>query len=235
MKFKETKSVDVVKEIINAIVYKIGTGELKSGDKLPSERNLALQMKVGRSSLREALKALELVGLIEKIQGRGIFIKKITFDSILNPVGVIVNLSNGDLIELLKVRKVLEVEAIRGAIPNMTEKDVNFLEEINKRMLLFLKGKQVEKFIKEDFKYHKKIVDCSGNKVLVNLIQAIYPMIAQSIRATSKAFGEDFVTMDCHTQIINKIKEKDIESASTIILEDLNKIEDRLHDYLNLD
>lgn len=235
MKFNEMKSVDVVKEIIDVIVHKIGNGELKSGDKLPSERDLALQMKVARSSLREALKALELVGLIEKIQGKGVFVKDVSFNSILNPVGVVVNLSNKSLFELLKVRKVLEVEAISMAIPNITDQDINFLEERNKRMLLFLKEKQVEKFISEDFSYHRKIVECSGNKILLNILQSIYPMIAQSIRTTIKAYGEESVTMDCHSQIITKIREKDIEEAVSIILTDLNKIEDKLHDFLNID
>ena len=104
---KNLKIYELVMEQIKDLVKK---GQLMSGDKLPSERELCEKLEVSRSSVREALKALQMLGLIESKHGEGNFIKENFEDSLLEPLSIVFLLLGSKNEEVLELRRVIEPE-----------------------------------------------------------------------------------------------------------------------------
>ena len=90
------------------------SGELKRGDKLPSERELALRLNVSRTSVREAIKALETLGLVESKHGGGNYIKNDFEDILLEPLSIVFMLLGSNDSEILELRKVIEPEVAKS-------------------------------------------------------------------------------------------------------------------------
>ena len=106
--FSNVQSKSVSQIIIEQIQDIIMSGKLKAGDVLPSERELAETMNVSRPALREALKALEVMGIVECHQGRGNFIVNKVSENFYKPMSLAFKLSNGDYSEILELRKMVE-------------------------------------------------------------------------------------------------------------------------------
>ena len=102
---KNTKIYEIVMEQIKDIVKK---GEVKSGEKLPSERELGEKLEVSRASIREALKSLQILGLIESKHGEGNFINKNFENSLLEPLSIVFLLLGSKSEDVLELRKIIE-------------------------------------------------------------------------------------------------------------------------------
>src|SRR6056297_4335974 len=110
MEFKQIKNNKVYEQIIEQIRELIYEGELKKGDRLPSERQLKKDLGVSRASIREAFSALEMIGLIESRPGEGTFIKERFDDNLVDPLSLVLILNENVEEELLELRRVLEVD-----------------------------------------------------------------------------------------------------------------------------
>ena len=115
------KSEKVYKIIMKQIKDIVKSGELKRGDKLPSERELALRLNVSRTSVREAIKALETLGLVESKHGGGNYIKNDFEDILLEPLSIAFMLLGSNNSEILELRKVIEPEVASMAAKNIKE------------------------------------------------------------------------------------------------------------------
>jgi GntR family transcriptional repressor for pyruvate dehydrogenase complex len=117
-------------ETIKQIHLIIETDSLKTGDKIPSERELSERLKVGRSSVREALRALELLGLIETRRGEGTFVKDFGGHHLVELIGTFI-LQNGKAKEDLEETKMLiEEQALRVACIKITNEQIHTLESL---------------------------------------------------------------------------------------------------------
>lgn len=125
------KKIRLYETITNQIKHLIQDGELKPGDKLPSERELAERMNVSRPSIREALRTLEMMGYLESKVGinGGTFIKQITIDTIISPFSALLLQNEDYLLELLEVRLVLEIEVSRLAALRRTDEDITEMQQ----------------------------------------------------------------------------------------------------------
>ena len=124
------KNIKVYEAIIEQIKDSVKNGELKSGDKLPSERELAEKLQVSRTSVREALKALSMLGLIDSKHGDGNFIKSNVEDCLLEPLSVVFLLIGNRNEEIFQLRRIIEPEAAAIAANNITEYELNELRLI---------------------------------------------------------------------------------------------------------
>jgi len=159
IQFEELSDRTLVKAVIDEIILKVRKGELVPGQKLPPERQLISQLKVSRTSIREALKSLELLNVLEIKPGKGTYVKPLNFNSIMNPAKLTFNLKKEDLLELSEIRKILEAEGIKLAITNITDEEIKYLKEKVDNMAMFLKKKKPSEFTYEDFDFHKKIIE----------------------------------------------------------------------------
>ena len=111
MDVKPIKTKKIYEEIVEQIKELFAQGDLKPGDKLLSEREFAERLQVSRASVREALSALEAMGLIEIKPGEGTFIRQMGVSSIIEPLALLLLMEKDQVFELFELRKILEVEA----------------------------------------------------------------------------------------------------------------------------
>jgi GntR family transcriptional regulator, transcriptional repressor for pyruvate dehydrogenase complex len=147
----------------------IVAGEFAPGDRLPKERELAERLGLSRNSLREAVRALSLVGVLEARQGDGTYVTSLEPDLLLAGTSFVSDLLTGPTLrELYEVRRILEPVATALATPRLTDDDFAALEESLERMDT---AESTQSFIDADVDFHRVIVNSCGNATLASLIQ----------------------------------------------------------------
>jgi GntR family transcriptional repressor for pyruvate dehydrogenase complex len=147
----------------------VSSGEFTPGARLPTERALTERFRISRSSLREAVRALTMVGVLEPRVGDGTYVTTLEPELLLTGIGFVSDLAKAEsLLEIHHVRRVLESEATRLATPRLTEKDFEKLEECLERMET---ADTVPAFIEADMAFHRVILDACGNSTLASLIE----------------------------------------------------------------
>src|SRR5438046_9612667 len=107
MSIAPIKSTRIYQEIVRQVKAMIAEGRLKSGDQLPPERDLAEKFVVSRTSVREALRALESLGLIEIRPGEGTFVREVSIDALVEPLALLLPSHREAIVELLDARRPL--------------------------------------------------------------------------------------------------------------------------------
>jgi len=201
------------RRIINEILAQIREGRLISGQVLPSQNELCKIFKTGRGSVREALQALELVGVVEIRPGKGVFVSKFTFNLILNPARLIYKPDIHILPDLLEFRELFETIVVRASIKNATDEDFYRIQENLELTKLYCDRKDIEQFTKMDYTFHRRLTESTHNKVIETNFEIIYPLLKYSIEETTKIPGVMAGTYREHEKIFNYIKSKDIKNA----------------------
>src|SRR5438132_10883587 len=124
------KSTRIYEEIVRQIKGLISEGRLKSGDQLPAERDLAEKFLVRRTSVREALRALESVGLIEIRPGEGTFVREISVDALVEPLALVMLSQREALGELFEARRLIEPAIAELAATRATPEEIQEMERI---------------------------------------------------------------------------------------------------------
>lgn len=177
--FSPIKNTKVYEQVMDQIKEMIDNGVLKKGDKLPSERDLVEELQVSRASIREALRALEVIGLIECRQGEGNFIKSSFQDNLFEPLSIMYMLEGTNPGDILELRKIMEVEAAGLAAKRITEEQLAELKEIMER---FENCKDEELNAMIDKELHYKIAECSGNVLIFNILRTVSLLVDDFIK-----------------------------------------------------
>ncbi|WP_244972521.1 FadR/GntR family transcriptional regulator [Paramicrobacterium fandaimingii] len=162
--------------VISNVKQMIATGELRAGDRLPIEKELSARWGVSRGSLREGVRALATLGVLETRQGDGTYVTQLDPDSLLSPLGFYAELRNSDQsTDLLAVRRVLESESASLAATRMTEIEIESLESILSGIDQVLESDDVdpEAFIDADAEFHRRIANASANPALAAMIGSL--------------------------------------------------------------
>ncbi len=181
--FSPIKNRKVYEQVMDQIKEMIDKGTLNKGDKLPSERDLVEQLQVSRASIREALRALEVIGLIECRQGEGNFIKSSFQDNLFEPLSIMYMLEGTNPEEILEFRKILEVEASGLAAKRITAEQLTELKEIMER---FENCEDEEMNASIDKELHYKIAECSGNVLIFNILRSVSLLVDDFIKDARK-------------------------------------------------
>lgn len=231
MELKPIKTRKIYEEIVEQIRELVMRGDLKPGDKLPSERDLVERLQVSRASIREALSALEMMGLLEVRSGEGTFMRKLKPESVIAPLAWMLSIEKGTLQELLEVRKILEVQAAQLATQRARSEDLYELEEALKDMRQEILHPELGGE-KADLRFHYAITRATKNTILILLMDTISDMMQQMLK-TSRAklyagkYTPNILYME-HAKIYEAIKTKDSLKASEYILEHLSGVEEEL-------
>ncbi|GIH49750.1 FadR/GntR family transcriptional regulator [Microbispora rosea] len=156
---------------IDRIKQMITSGELAPGDRLPKEADLAERLGLSRNSLREAVRALALINVLDVRQGDGTYVTSLQPHLLLEAMSFVVDFHRDDtVLQFLEVRRVLEPAATAMAAMNMSDEDVKELRAI----LDALPGEpSVEELVANDLRFHQHIAAGSGNPVLCSLIDSL--------------------------------------------------------------
>ncbi|SDQ40022.1 FadR/GntR family transcriptional regulator [Thermostaphylospora chromogena] len=156
---------------IEKIKRMILSGELKPGDRLPKESDFAARLGLSRNSLREAVRALALVHVLDVRQGDGTYVTSLEPDLLKEAVSFVADFHRDDtLLQFLHVRRILEPEATALAATHMSEADIKELREI---LTSLSERPTVDELITNDLRFHRRIAAGSGNAVLCSLIEGL--------------------------------------------------------------
>jgi GntR family transcriptional repressor for pyruvate dehydrogenase complex len=233
MDLKPIKTKRIYEEIIEQIRVLVTEGHLQPGDRLPSERELAAQLNVSRASVREALSALEMMGLLEIRSGEGTFIKKINIDSVVTPLTWVLSMEKDTVLELLEVRKIIEGQAVALAATRSQAEDLRELEEALTLMYEDLQTGQLGETA--DLRFHYAIAKASHNKILLRLMNAISDTMHQALKTSRIRLyeGQDAPERlyQEHKFVLEAISKQNPEQARRIMLDHLAGVEDKLLQY----
>jgi len=198
----------------------ISSGEFSAGARLPTERELTQRFGISRSSLREAVRALALVGVLEPRVGDGTYVTTLEPDLLLTGIGFVSDLANAEsLLEIHQVRRILEPEATRLAAPRLTDADFERLRECLQQMEA---ADGTPAFIEADTQFHRVILDACGNATLASLIQNLS---SNTLRArlwqSLVAHGAVEATLASHWSIYKALVARDADMAAAADLKHL--------------
>ncbi|MBE3011922.1 FadR family transcriptional regulator [Microbispora sp. NEAU-D428] len=156
---------------IDKIKQMITSGELAPGDRLPKEADLAERLGLSRNSLREAVRALALINVLDVRQGDGTYVTSLQPHLLLEAMSFVVDFHRDDtVLQFLEVRRVLEPAATAMAAMNMPDEDVKELRAI---LDALPDDPSVEELVANDLRFHQHIAAGSGNPVLCSLIDSL--------------------------------------------------------------
>lgn len=221
--FTPIKNTTISEKVIEQIKTMLYEDKLGKGDRLPSERKMAESLEISRSSVREALKELEIMGLIESKPGEGTFIKENFDDILFHPFSTMFLVKESNPYEILELRKIIEKGSCALAARMITDEE---LEDI-KLLLEKVDSCQDESELTEmDVSFHYKIAQASKNFLL------------QSILNTISSIIETFIA-DVRTNILTEPSHKEKISSQHYRIYEMLKLGDpilaekAMEDHLN--
>ena len=161
----------VTDEAILKIKEMILSGALKPGDRLPPEKELGEALGLSRSSLREAVKALEMIRVLDVRRGDGTYVTSLSPSLLLDALSFVVDVHQDDsVLQLFEVRRILEPAAAVLATPRMTGVDITHLRDL----LAEVHGTtSVDELVANDIVFHRYICERSGNAYLTRLLDTV--------------------------------------------------------------
>lgn len=225
---RPVKKLSVSDEIIDQIKEAILEGRLKSGDKLPTELELTEELNASRTSVREALKALSSLSLIER-SNEGTYVaheKDLKFFT--NPLLYKLNLNNIDLSFLIEVRKILEIPMAGLAAMRHSEEDLDRMEEAINRMKLNVSNES--DFSEASMDFHLAIASATKNPLLYDLAHSflnIQKISNAKVMQTRESMDRSILF---HEKIYQCIKNMDVEQAKKLNEEHICDVELQLKD-----
>ena len=221
----------ISEEIVNQIKQLISKGELKPGDRIPSERELATMLGVSRPSVREAIMVLEAMGFVESRQGGGTYVKALTEGSIMNPLAKLVEKRDPELLRsLAEVRMGLESWSAYLAAQRATDADIAEM-----RRLYGIMEKEAAKggwSPDVDADFHYAITAASHNSLQMHVLDSIHSLFHATIQVALMEFyqqeGHVQLLLNHHHDIMEAIAAHDPETARRKMVEHLAMVEEKM-------
>lgn len=161
----------VTDEAITKIKEMIVSGELRPGDRLPREKELSERLGLSRNSLREAVKALSMIRILDVRQGDGTYVTSLSPPLLLEALSFVVDFhGDAQVLELLEVRRILEPAATAMACARVGDDDVRGLYALLDGVT---EDVAVEKLVESDLEFHRRIAQASGNAYLASLLDSL--------------------------------------------------------------
>ncbi len=217
---KKTRVYEAIVEQLTSLILE---GEIKPGDKLPSERELCEQFGVGRNSVREATRSLESARLVETRQGEGTFVTA-------NPVSMIPMISEkvssdgeSGIHHIFEARMVLEPQIAALAAERMTNAEMRELENTLQQQLDAVEGGGLG--LEEDTQFHLGLAKSAKNEFLHHLLSSLLNSLSETRERSLRDKSVRFRSWEAHQQILDAILTKDRNRAIAAMISHLVEIE----------
>ncbi len=217
------KSTRIYEEIVRQIKTLVQEGRLKSGDRLPPERDLAERFRVSRTSVREALRALESVGLIEIRAGEGTFVREISVESLIEPLALVILTQREAVGELFEARRLLEPAIAGLAARRATGDEIYEMERILEEQAKEVAAGRTG--LAQDAAFHAAIAGSAHNRAITRLVHALMDLLAQSREESLQIPGRPSRSHQDHRRILEAIQRRDAASAQRAMLDHLVAVE----------
>lgn len=222
-KIKGVRVVKPADHVIQQFRSLITSGDLRPGDVLPSERELAASFGIGRGYIREAIKTLELYGVFKSIPGVGTVVGDLGVASINAFLNNLVQFGVHDYVELVEVRTLIEPFTARKAALNAMEEELEAIEKILADIDAALQTGKTD--LQLECEFHLAVAKASHNRILINTISAILPGLLTVLndleRANANRLGQSNVE---HHIIYEALVKRDPQAAEKAMISHMGNV-----------
>ena len=221
--FKAIKRRRLYQDIVGQVQGFIQAGLLKPGDRLPAERELAERLQVSRSSLREAMRALELQGLVVSRPGAGTFVSTDSLDTLNAIIVSSLTGARNTLNNIFEVRHLLEPQIAALAAERATQEDTQRMADaLEQQERQLARG---ETGVEGDTAFHFAVVQATQNWALVQVMSTISDILRQSRDQSLQTPGRPQRSLASHKQMLDMIQERDVEGAMSAMEHHISEVE----------
>lgn len=218
------KKTRVAEEVADRIRTLMLDGTFPPGEPLPSERHLAERFGVSRGSIRDALRTLETIGLLETRHGQGTFPHELSVERLVAPLASVMAYRSDLQEELLDVRRMFEPAVARAAAVRATDEDVADLQRILDTQRQKLKSGQSA--IAEDTAFHAILARATGNRVVMSIMATLNDLLVESRTQSLSHKGRPARSIDGHEAVVAALRHHDAEAASQAMYNHIDQIAD---------
>jgi GntR family transcriptional repressor for pyruvate dehydrogenase complex len=211
-------------KIVDQIHALIADGRLKPGDQLPPERVLAETFQVSRTSVREALRALELRGLIEGKQGGGTFVRSVSADDLTRPMTAALLAGKREIADLFELREMIEPAIARKAAERAEPRHLDELERILEQQRS--KVERGEPYPDEDAAFHYTVAVAANNAALLRLVNVIMDLLRESRATYLQRGSRPRRSLEGHRALLAALHDHDPARAERIMREHIAAVAD---------
>jgi GntR family transcriptional repressor for pyruvate dehydrogenase complex len=221
--FTAVRKTRLFEGVAQQIQRLIADGKLKTGDLLPPERELAERFGVSRSSVRDAIRTLELVGLVVPRQGEGTVIADVSPEAVVRPIASVLGRKRELIGELLDIRRMIEPALAARAAVRASPEEIARLEDILRRQHeKTLKG---EPAVEEDAEFHYQIALAARNSVVRRVIDVLMRLLRETRARSLQTQGRAQRSLAGHRRILDAIKRGDADAAERAVRRHVEEIE----------
>jgi GntR family transcriptional repressor for pyruvate dehydrogenase complex len=203
------------------------SGEIEPGTRLPPERQLAVSLGIGRSAVREALAALEILGIVDVRPGSGTYLRGAASELLPETLNWGLMLAAPRTQELIAVRGQLEVFAARLATTTITDAQLRQLSNHLQAMRDNLGGTRT-RFIEADLKFHLQIAQAAENQVLLDLLQSIRSLLRVWVERGLATEEDAQLALDEHTRVYDAMTTRDPDAVEAAMRDHMTTASSRL-------
>lgn len=198
-------------------------GVLRSGDRLPPERELATRFGVSRATIRQALSVLQATGLIESRIGDGTFARAAATELSVTDLAGVLRSAQATLTDQLELRRLVEPQVAGLAAERASDGE---LEDLRGHIALQeVRAAQGLPFIEEDSAFHLGIARATKNALLVKMVEGIHELLRDSREHSQRAAGGTGASLEGHRRIYEAIRKRDGEAAYDAMLAHILNVE----------
>ena len=201
----------IYEHIVEQIHALIREGRWAPGDQIPPERELAERFRVSRTSVREALRALEMQGIIDSRQGGGTFVRTADRETLVPPLAAAILRGQRELAEVLEVRELIEPGIARLAAVRATDEHVSELEGLLESQRACIAEQR--SFVEEDTAFHYTLARAADNHILLRLHNVILDLLRESRQSYLHVPERPQMSLRGHEAILRAIKARDGDAA----------------------
>jgi len=213
----EIERKTVYEKVVQVLKSSIMSGELKPGDRLPSERKLAEMLNVSRTSVREALKILAAEGLIQIRHGQGIFVNGLEDpDNLIREFVRVAAVDDATIKDFLEIRRILEVNAAKWAAVRASDEQLNQILELLEKTKDLLKNKDKGLLLllaDHDTRFHNLLAEATGNSVLVKIMRNLLDLLSEVRLRCLQIEGRPLKSLAEHEEIAKALIARSPELA----------------------
>ena len=222
------KKTRIAEEVADRIRVLMLDGTFPPGEPLPSERHLAERFGVSRGSIRDALRTLETIGLLETRHGQGTFPHELSVDRLVAPLASVMAYRSDLQDELLDVRRMFEPAVARAAALRATDEDLADLQRLLDAQRQKLKTGQSA--IVEDTAFHAILARSTRNRVVMSIMATLNDLLVESRTHSLEQKGRPARSIDGHEAVVAALRRKDADGASQAMYNHIDQIADlQLH------
>ncbi|MGH9212740.1 MAG: FadR/GntR family transcriptional regulator [Acidimicrobiales bacterium] len=216
----------VSSSVVDHLRQMLSDGRLGPGDRLPAERDLAERLGVGRNSIREALRELEMLGLVEARRGAGTFVRQADLNTLMSAFRMVISLSEAAVEDVVEFRRAFEPEVAAMAARNADEAGIAELGQALRRFDTAVESPDGERPVAADVGFHEVLALCTGNPLVIAVQHALANLLSDlRTRLSDASYEPGNRAARGHQALFGAVVAGDPEAARDVMRQHLDEVE----------